>query len=264
MSARHQDQKHPHQKTVDVTFEENAAIIWLNRPQRLNAVTSELVDDLLDALDSLEHSPARTIILAGRGRAFCSGHDLKEPTPPGDSRERLNKLQEITRKLKNSPRPIIAAIQGYAIGAGAEFALGCDLIVAEENAVFAFPEVRLGLSVTGAASRLLPLLVGPYKAKELLLLGEPLTAPAAERLGLVNAVVPTGTSLKKAISWANKLAEKPESSTTLAKRALDAGLDGSIENALELEIEHALRTENSPEVRASMKNFRDTNFRDRS
>lgn len=235
---------------VVLDWQDGVARVWLNRPERLNAVAPVLVDDLLAALGEVAGSGARAVVLAGRGRAFCAGHDLKEPVPPGDSRARLERLQEVTRRLRALPQPVIAAVHGYAIGAGAEFALGCDLVLAAEDAVFAFPETGLGLSVTGAASRLLPLLVGPLKAKELVLLGERVDAATAERLGLVNAVV--ADVVEAAMAWARKLAQRP--AATLAKRALDASID--IGSALELEVSHALMTEHSPEVARSAETFR--------
>jgi enoyl-CoA hydratase/carnithine racemase len=242
--------------TVEFAVDEGIALIWLNRPERLNAVVPTLVDDLLDALATAAGSGARAVVLAGRGRAFCAGHDLREPATEGDSRARLDRLQDVTRRLRALPQPVIAAVHGYAIGAGAEFALGCDLILAAEDAVFAFPEVSLGLSVTGAASRLLPLLVGPLKARELLLLGERVDAPAAQDLGLVNAVVPSDELMDRAVEWAVRIAGHPASAATMAKRALDAGIDGPLEGALELEVSHALITEHSAAVKASTEAFR--------
>ncbi|MDQ0378994.1 enoyl-CoA hydratase/isomerase family protein [Amycolatopsis thermophila] len=226
--------------SVELEFVDDVACLWLNRPARLNAVAPALVDELLSALDRVPDS--RAVVLAGRGRAFCAGHDLKD-TPAGDSRARIERLQDVTRRLRALPQPVIAAVHGYAIGAGAEFALGCDLVLAAEDAVFAFPEAGLGLSVTGAASRLLPLLVGPLKAKELLLLGDRIDAHRALELGLVNAVVPDVH--RTALDWARRIPAHP--ATTLAKRALDAGIDSALEQALELEVSHALITEHLPD-----------------
>ncbi|OLZ51949.1 enoyl-CoA hydratase/isomerase family protein [Amycolatopsis keratiniphila] len=242
--------------TVDYALDDGIAVIWLNRPERLNAVVAELVDDLLEALDAAAKSDARAVVLAGRGRAFCAGHDLKEPTPEGDSRPRLDRLQDVTRRLRGLRQPVIAAVHGYAIGAGAEFAMGCDLILAAEDAVFAFPEVSLGLSVTGAASRLLPLLVGPLKAKELLLLGERVSGAEAYELGLVNATAPADDLMDTALAWAARIAAHPAAAATMAKRALDSGIDSSLDAALELEVSHALITEHSAEVAASSEAFR--------
>jgi 2-(1,2-epoxy-1,2-dihydrophenyl)acetyl-CoA isomerase len=239
-----------------MAVEDGIARIWLDRPERLNAVVPALVDDLLSALDAVACSDAGAVVLAGRGRAFCAGHDLKEPPLTGDSRARLDRLQDVTRRLRGLAQPVIAAVHGYAIGAGAEFALGCDLVLAAEDARFAFPEVSLGLSVTGAASRLLPLLVGPLRAKELLLLGERFDARRAHQLGLVNAVVPAAELDGRAVEWARRVAAHPRAATAMAKRALDAGIDGALEGALELEVSHALLTEQSADVQASTAAFR--------
>jgi 2-(1,2-epoxy-1,2-dihydrophenyl)acetyl-CoA isomerase len=250
--------------TVELTIDGGVAVIRLNRPQRLNAVVPALVDDLLTALRTAGEDPeVRAIVLAGRGRAFCAGHDLKEPAAEGDSRARLERLQDVTRCLRGLRQPVIAAVHGYAIGAGAEFALGCDLVLAAEDAVFAFPEAGLGLSVTGAASRLLPLLVGPLKAKQLLLLGDRIDAGTAAELGLVNEVLPGEALLDHALEWAGRMAEHPPSAVALAKRALDQGVDSSLETALELEVSHALITEHSAEVAASSARFRSRTGADR-
>ncbi|MGH3518192.1 MAG: enoyl-CoA hydratase/isomerase family protein [Haloechinothrix sp.] len=244
---------------VEVEIADGIGWIWLNRPERLNAVVPALVDDLLSALDTLarERSGVRAVVLTGLGRAFCAGHDLKEPAPEGDARLRLERIQDVTRRIRSLGAPVIAAVHGYAIGAGAEFALGCDLVLAADDAVFAFPEAGLGLSVTGGASRLLPLLVGPLKAKELLLLGERIDAASAERLGLVNTVVPRAQLVDTARQWAKTIAGKPAAASTLAKRAVDAGVDGSLAAALELEVSHALITDTSTEVAESAARFRD-------
>ncbi|RZQ63326.1 enoyl-CoA hydratase/isomerase family protein [Amycolatopsis suaedae] len=242
--------------TVEVTVDQGVATIWLNRPDRLNAVSDELVTDLLAALDAVASSGAGAAVLAGRGRAFCAGHDLKEVIPPGDSRERIERLQEVTRRLRALPQPVVAAVHGYAIGAGAEFALGCDLILASDDAVFAFPEVGLGLSVTGAASRLLPLIVGPLKARELILLGERITAPVAKGMGLINRLVGGDELVERATELAARIAERPAQAVTLAKRAIDSGIDGAVASTLELEVSHALLTEHTAEVAASAEAFR--------
>ncbi|MGH3467967.1 MAG: enoyl-CoA hydratase/isomerase family protein [Thermocrispum sp.] len=244
----------PGTRTVDVAVDGGVAVVTLNRPERLNAVAPVLVDDLLAALDRVHRNDAaRAVVLTGAGRAFCAGHDLKEPPATGDSRRRLERIQQVTRRIRALPQPVIAAVHGYAIGAGAEFALGCDLVLAARDAVFAFPEAGLGLSVTGGVSRLLPLLVGPLKAKELLLLGERIDAAEAARIGLVNAVVPDARAA--AVERACAIADKPPYAVALAKRVLDAGIDSALEPALELEVAHALVTDNAAEVASSAARF---------
>jgi 2-(1,2-epoxy-1,2-dihydrophenyl)acetyl-CoA isomerase len=114
----------------------------------------ELTAGLAAALARAGQDGARVVVLAGRGRAFCSGHDLKEPVPPEtvlQTRRRVDGIQDVTRAIRRFPGPVVAAVHGYALGAGCEFALGCDLVVAAEDAQFGFPEVSVGLSVTGAS-----------------------------------------------------------------------------------------------------------------
>jgi enoyl-CoA hydratase/carnithine racemase len=230
---------------VDYELAESVARIHLNRPHRLNAVVPELTDGLVSALDRAGQDGARVIILAGRGRAFCSGHDLKEELPPESmltTRLRVDRIQDVTRAIRRFPGPVIAAVHGYALGAGCEFALGCDLVVAADDAQFGFPEVSVGLSVTGGISRLLPLLVGPVRAKELLLLGERFGAARAAQLGLVNRVAPAGQHEQVAGELGARLRDKPALALALAKQALDRGADSALEEAMATETDFAALT----------------------
>ncbi len=230
---------------VDYELDQSVARIFLNRPHRLNAVVPELTDALVAALGRAEADAARAVVLAGRGRAFCSGHDLKEPVPPEtvlQTRRRVDGIQEVTRAIRRFPGPVIAAVHGYALGAGCEFALGCDLVVAAEDAQFGFPEVSVGLSVTGGISRLLPLLVGPVRAKELLLLGERFGAARALELGLVNRVAAAGQHQQAAAELAARLRDQPALALALAKQALDRGAECALEEAMAAETDFAVLT----------------------
>jgi 2-(1,2-epoxy-1,2-dihydrophenyl)acetyl-CoA isomerase len=230
---------------VDYELTESVARIYLNRPHRLNAVVPELTEGLVTALERAGTDGARVIVLAGRGRAFCSGHDLKEELPPETmltTRQRVERIQDVTRAIRRFPGPVIAAVHGYALGAGCEFALGCDLVVAAEDAQFGFPEVSVGLSVTGGISRLLPLLVGPVRAKELLLLGERFGAARALELGLVNRVTPAGQHEEVAAEIAAQLRDKPALALALAKQALDRGAGSALEEAMATETDFAALT----------------------
>lgn len=229
---------------VETEISGGVGIVRLNRPECLNAVNTALVEHLVAALDEVTRAEVGAVLLTGRGRAFCAGHDLKAPPEdPATVRARLDRIQDVTRRIRSCPAPVIAAVQGHAVGAGAEFALGCDLVIAADDARFRFPEVGLGLSVTGGASKLLPLLVGPLKAKEIVLFGDTIDAAEASRLGLVNAVVPVDALLPTALQWAARLADRPRTPLAMAKEALDAGIDHALESALHLEIRHAIRTE---------------------
>ncbi|HEY1641564.1 MAG TPA: enoyl-CoA hydratase-related protein [Streptosporangiaceae bacterium] len=231
--------------TVDYELAESVAWLRLNRPHRLNAVVPGLTEGLITGLARAGQDGARVVVLAGRGRAFCSGHDLKEPVPAETvlaTRQRVDRIQDVTRAIRRFPGPVIAAVHGYALGAGCEFALGCDLVIADADAQFGFPEVSVGLSVTGGISRLLPLLVGPVRAKELLLLGERFSAARARELGLVNQVVPAGEHEQAAAVLAARLRDQPAVSLALAKQALDRGADCALEEAMAAEVDLAALT----------------------
>lgn len=236
------------------------ALVHLDRPHRLNAVVPALVDGLLLAFERAHADGVRAVVLAGRGRAFCAGHDLKEPAPAEDeaaARVRLQRIQDVTRAIRSLPAPVVAAVHGYALGAGAEFALGCDLVVAAEDARFGFPEVGVGLSVTGGISALLPRTVGLVRAKELLFLGEHLSADEAHRLRLVNRVVPNGSHEQAALEMAQRLAAQPPVALALAKSLLDHGMDSSVPDAFEREVDAAIATMATDEAQVGAEAFRE-------
>jgi enoyl-CoA hydratase/carnithine racemase len=230
---------------VDYELDQSIARVYLNRPHRLNAVVPELTAGLVAALQRAGDEGARVVVLAGRGRAFCSGFDLKEPVQQEtviETRRRVDGIQEVTRAIRRFPGPVVAAVHGYALGAGCEFALGCDLVVAAADAQFGFPEVSVGLSVTGGISRLLPLLVGPMRAKELVLLGDRFDATAAREMGLVNRVTAPGEHEGAALEVAARLAAQPALALALAKQALDRGADCALEEAMSAETDFAALT----------------------
>lgn len=234
------------------------ARITLNRPHRLNAVVPELVEELCGALDAATADQAGAAVLSGAGRAFCAGHDLKQeraPLTPAQDRQALHRIQDVTRKTRQAPFPVIAAVHGYALGAGCEFALCCDLIVAARDATFGFPEVGVGLGVTGGISRTLPLLLGRAKAKELILLGDHFSAAEAARLGLVNTVTEPGEQLAAALEMAARLRDRPRQALALAKLALDLGPEVGIETAYEIEIANALTLHGSADAQAAAQAF---------
>ncbi len=236
---------------VSYQVTDGIAVITLNRPHRLNAVVPELVEGLCTALNTARADQVGACVLTGAGRAFCSGHDLKqeaEPISEDEDRRRLQRVQDVTRTVRQAPFGVIAAVHGYALGAGCEFALCCDLIVASRDAIFGFPEVSVGLGVTGGISRLLPLTVGPAKAKELVLLGERFSAAEALRLGLINRLTEPGEQLAVATELAVTLRDRPRRALARAKLALDLGPEHGIEAAYEAEIANALALHNAPDA----------------
>ncbi|MBC9958075.1 enoyl-CoA hydratase/isomerase family protein [Yimella sp. cx-51] len=218
-------------------------VITLNRPERLNAVTDELVRDLTDALTAAGQDTVRAVVLTGSGRAFCSGHDLKEPNSDrdlNDTRERLERLQELTRLVRELRAPVIAAVEGWAVGAGCELALACDLAVAASDARFAFPEVGVGLTVTNGVTQLLGPVLGPQRAKRLVLTGERFSGEQAHQWGLVSHLADPRSALPDALALAESIAQQPPVATALAKRLIDAGMGVDLQEALQLEVELSL------------------------
>jgi 2-(1,2-epoxy-1,2-dihydrophenyl)acetyl-CoA isomerase len=239
------------------------ASVTLNRPRQLNAVNTHLVEALCQSLDRAAADGVAAVILSGAGRAFCAGHDFKEDLgeeSDAAARDRLERMQDVTRKVQGIAAPVIAAVHGFALGAGCEFALCCDLVVAHTNAIFGFPEVEVGLSVTGGISHLLPLAVGAARAKELILLGDRIDAATALRLGLVNVV--TDDPLAHAGGWAAQIAQRPRLAVSLAKSSLDRGPHAGIDAAYELEIVNSLALRETPQAAAAADAFRQRGGRD--
>lgn len=219
--------------------------IQLHRPDRLNAVSEALYGDLEAALEAAVSDPdARCLLLSGAGRAFCAGADLKEHS----SRERDHDQrrayvwagQRVNRLLQRTPQPVVAAVHGHAIGAGAELAISADVIVCADDARFSFPEVGLGTFVGGGASHRLPLLVGQIRAKQLLMLGRPLTGAEAAAWGLATESVPGDHLDRRAAELAHRLAGQPQQSIRLAKEALGRAGSLALDEALVLEAEGLL------------------------
>jgi 2-(1,2-epoxy-1,2-dihydrophenyl)acetyl-CoA isomerase len=239
---------------------EGIGVITLSRPHRLNAVVPELVEELCVALGQARRDDVGACVLTGAGRSFCAGHDLRqehEPLSEAEDQRRLQRVQDVTRLVRQAPFPVIAAVHGYALGAGCEFALCCDLVVATTDSTFGFPEVGVGLGVTGGISRLLPLTVGMAKAKELVLLGERFSAGHAQQLGLINWVVEPGRHLDFALDMAARLRDRPRRALARAKRALDMGPEVGIEAAFDVEIANALALHAGSDAQVAAQAFRD-------
>ncbi|MBI5444458.1 MAG: enoyl-CoA hydratase/isomerase family protein [Deltaproteobacteria bacterium] len=225
---------------VVCTFEGSIGFITLARPEKLNAQDARMCDELLLALRELAAAPEiRAAVFRGEGRAFCSGHDLSEPGSGnrGEDERRLDALQEITRAFLSLGKPVVAAVQGYALGSGCEWAMNCDLIVAASGAKFGFPETRLGTAVGNAGTKLLPLIVGLQRAREMILTNRIIDAEEAYRWGLVNRVVPEASLLHAAVATARRLAQNPPLANRLARTGIHEALGLDLHRTLELERE---------------------------
>ncbi len=231
---------------LTVAYEKAApvATIRFNRPHRLNAINADLLRNFSAALaEAKKDEEVRVAILTGNERAFCAGEDLKE-TDAGKSPkqwiEEANGLQDIQRQIMHLAKPIIAAVSGYALGGGCEFAMGCDIRIAAENAVFGFPETGVGLTVTNAGTKLLTHLVGLGKAKELVLTGDFIDAAEAARIGLANKVVPNENLMEAALAMADKIAKRSPLAQRLSRIAIDRGMESGFEQTMELEVSQLL------------------------
>jgi enoyl-CoA hydratase len=210
------------------------AVVTLNRPQQLNALSYALVKDLSLAMQALEQdAEVRVIVVTGGEKVFAAGADIKEMADlgpfDGPVQDRLAYRDQINRITK----PVIAAVSGFALGGGCELAMSCDMIIASETARFGQPEVNLGIIPGSGGTQRLARTLGKYRAMEMVLAGESLSASDAERLGLVNRVVPVELLLEEAKGLAQKIAAKPALAIKAAKDAvlksanipLDEGLD---------------------------------------
>jgi enoyl-CoA hydratase len=231
-------------KTVLYSRDGNVGIISLNRPERLNAINGGLLRDFIEQLKTArEDKEAISVILTGAGRAFCAGEDLKESSAGKSFEtwiEETDGLQEVQRMIMSLGKPLIAAVQGYALGGGCEFAMSCDIRIVTEDAKFGFPETEVGLTVTTAGTKLLTQIVGLGKAKELVFTGEFVDAHEALRIGLANKVVPAERLIDEALGMANKIGEKSPLALKLSRIAIEQGLHSSFEQILEIEANHLL------------------------
>jgi len=227
-----------HMKTVVCEKKGIILMIRLNRPKVLNAINMQLIREFLEALKEAQEDPeVKVVIVIGEGRAFSSGYDLSENnnTPIEEGIKYIETLQDITRTMFRMDKPIIAAIHGYALGAGCEWAMNCDIRIAAEQSKFGFPETSIGAVVTNGGTKLLPLLVGLGRAKELIFTCERIDAQQAEQWGLVNRVVPLNELETTAIKMAQKIALNSSLSIHLSKSALNRSISQDFEQTLEHE-----------------------------
>ncbi len=204
--------------------------LTLNRPEKLNALNGALVKALTSALDDAEaDSEVRVIVLEGAGRAFSAGYDLTEEAQgeiggPVAWRELLAADVAATLRLLDSPKPVIAQVHGYALAGGLELAMACDLVVAAEGTKLGEPEIRYG---SAPVTLLMPYLIGQKKTRELLLTGDLVDAVEAERMGLVNRVVPTDRLASEVAALADRLARTPPEVMGPTKRMLNRAMDAA-------------------------------------
>ncbi|MFG2664449.1 enoyl-CoA hydratase/isomerase family protein [Streptomyces sp. NPDC048387] len=223
-------------------FEGGVGWIILNRPDTLNALTWEQRERVIALLGDASADPAtRAVVLTATGKGFCAGADLRGAPAATDrvagdvARLIRQGAQRLITAVLDCEKPVIAAVNGTAAGIGAHLALACDLVIAAEPARFIEVFVRRGLVPDGAGAYLLPRLLGPQKAKELMFFGDAVPAEEAARLGLVNKVVPADRLEDTARAWAERLAQGPTRALALTKQLVNASLDSDRATALAAE-----------------------------
>jgi enoyl-CoA hydratase len=203
------------------------ALVTLDRPEALNALSFDLLDDLADALDALDHDPAcRAVVITGAGtRAFAAGADIRELATQTDASLREEGRFEVWDRLGAIGLPLIAAVRGMALGGGCELAMTCDMIVAAEDAVFGQPEIRLGVMPGAGGTQRLTRAIGKARAMALILTGDTIDARTAETLGLVSQVVPADATVDAALELATRIAAMPPLAVRAAKTAVHAAAE---------------------------------------
>ncbi|CAM5670270.1 Enoyl-CoA hydratase/isomerase family protein OS=Streptomyces alboniger OX=132473 GN=CP975_15200 PE=3 SV=1 [Streptomyces alboniger] len=232
--ARHQPdgRPDPHPSLIRHATDNGVSWITLNRPEAMNAVTWEQRERVIALLEEASGDPGvRAVVITATGRGFCAGADLRGAPAaaervPGDVARTIRRgAQRLVSAVLDCEKPVIAAVNGTAAGIGAHLAFACDLVVAAEGAEFIEVFVRRGIVPDGGGAYLLPRLVGPQRAKELMFFGDSVPAAEAHRIGLVNRVVPAGELESTAREWAERLAAGPTRALALTKQLVNASLE---------------------------------------
>jgi len=223
-------------ENVIVEKDNPIAVVILNRPAQLNALSYGVVKDLSLAMQALDRDDdVRVIIVTGGEKVFAAGADIKEMADRGPFDQRIHERLAYRDQINKISKPVIAAVSGFALGGGCELAMSCDIIIASETARFGQPEVNIGVIPGSGGTQRLTRVVGKHRAMEMVLTGDFISAAEAERLGLVNRVVPVELLLDEAKSMAKKIAAKPALAIRAAKEAVLKSANTSLEEGLEFE-----------------------------
>ncbi|MEM2145561.1 MAG: enoyl-CoA hydratase [Candidatus Jordarchaeaceae archaeon] len=225
----------------DIIFEKKPPIGWvtLNRPDKLNSISLKMMEELNDVMNSIwDEENIKVLVITGAGdKAFCAGADITmfQGQKPDSMFHTIRKIVEVTQKIEKFPKPVIAAINGFALGGGCEIAISCDFRIASDKATFGQPEIRLGLIPGAGGTQRLSRLIGLGRTKELCMLGDRITADEAYRIGLVNKVVPADKFREEVQNFAARLAEGPPVALKMAKYACNFGTQVPLDVGLVLE-----------------------------
>lgn len=246
--------------SIDLKIENNVAWISLNRPDVFNSFNREMALSMQNALDSCNtDSSVRAIVITGNGKAFCAGQDLKEVTTPELNPGFRKILEEhynpIIKKIRSIEKPIIAAVNGVAAGAGANIALACDIVVASEQASFIQAFSKIGLIPDSAGTFFLPRLIGFQRATALMMLGDKVTAEQALELGMIYKVFPVSFFNEEVMTIATTLANMPTKALGLTKRLLNQSMTNNLEQQLQLESDLQIEASSSNDYKEGVTAF---------
>jgi enoyl-CoA hydratase len=255
-------------QNILVKIEAGVALVTLNRPKALNALNSELLNELVSALDGFEMDDAvRAVVLTGSDRAFAAGADIKEMAPQSYmDMFKNNFFAKAADSIAAFRKPIIAAVAGYALGGGCELAMLCDFIIAADNAKFGQPEITLGVMPGIGGTQRLTRFVGKSKAMEMCLTGRNMDAAEAERSGLVSRVVPLAELLPEAMKAAQKIAEQSVPIVMMTKETVNRAYETTLAEGIRFErrLFHAMfATDDQKEGMAAFSEKRKPAFKDR-
>jgi methylglutaconyl-CoA hydratase len=246
-------------KTLEVAQESRVATITLNRPDKRNAISYELIDDLLSALEEVSHSSALLLVLTGAGKAFCSGMDLDNlkalvGRSPEQNLKDSETMAHLFRSLYDFPRPTIAAVNGAAIAGGCGLATLCDFTLAVPEAKFGYTEVRIGF-LPAIVSTFLLRQVGEKHARDLLLTGRIIEAEEAHRIGLINEIVPGNKLIERARELASQLMENSPASLVHTKRLLREHAKMELDRQLHSAVQENAAIRATPDFREGISSF---------
>ena len=223
-----------------IKYEEVAqiSIITINRPKALNALNSQVLTELDATLDKIDTDKIRAVIITGEGqKSFVAGADIGEMSTltPSEGQAFSKKGNDVFRKIETLEIPVIAAINGFALGGGCEIAMSCDIRICSDNAIFGQPEVGLGITPGFGGTQRLARLVGMGMAKQMIYTGQNIKAEEAKRIGLVNEIYPLNELMNEAMKLANAIAKNSAHAVKSSKRAINEGLQLDIDKAIKLE-----------------------------
>lgn len=249
-------------KTIILSKEDNIATLVFNRPDKLNALSTEMLQEINAALDEVAKDKGlRVLIITANGKVFCAGADLREPifaeTSPSTTRRHLTLFHSIPIKLRALSVPVIASVTGAAVGAGANIALACDIIIASEKAQFGQVFVNIGLHPDTGGTYFLPRSVGIPKAMELMMTGDLIEATEAERIGMINKVVPSDKLEEVTRNLAQKLANGPAVALGMTKASVYENQMKDLDASLEREAECQVLLVGSPDNKEGIRAFKE-------